>query len=320
RGRYEVVHTHEEAGLLGPLLARRLGVPHVYDMGNDWTAVLENYGLSAGNPLVRLAGRLEWWVARHSAVVIAHFPALAERLQGIGTPVQVAYNVPLDPDPGPDEVASWRRRLAPEGERLVVYTGTLEPYQGVSQLLEAFASLRSSLPATRLVLAGGEPTQLAALGAEIAGRGLAGAVELLGRIAADEVPAVQRAADVLVSPRLAGSNTPLKLFSYLRAGPPVVATATVAHREVLGGGGALLVSPDATGLGEGLRRVLDDVALAARLRAESRLLAAAFSPESYHAAVAAAYSWATPLPGLPPRAAAATSLPADLRSAECPSS
>ena len=109
RGHYDVVHTHEEAGLFGPALARMCRVPHVYDMGNDWADVLRNYGVGHRNPLTVTAASLENAVIRHSDAVIAHFPLIADRVvQSASTPVETVFNISLEADPDP-ALASYIR-------------------------------------------------------------------------------------------------------------------------------------------------------------------------------------------------------------------
>ena len=65
------------------------------------------------------------------------------------------------------------------------------------------------------------------------------------------------ACDVLASPRIAGINTPLKLYSYLRSGRPIVATDLHTHTQVLDPGSALLVAPEPKAFAEGLGWLID---------------------------------------------------------------
>ena len=109
------MHTHEEAGLFGPALARLCRAPHVYDMGNDWADVLRNYGVGPRNPLTVTAAALENAVIRHSDAVIAHFPLIADRVvQGASTPVETVFNISLEADPDP-ALASYIRTLVGGG-------------------------------------------------------------------------------------------------------------------------------------------------------------------------------------------------------------
>jgi hypothetical protein len=65
-------------------------------------------------------------------------------------------------------------------------------------------------------------------------------------------------ADVLVSPRLSGTNTPLKIYSFLKSGKPLVATNLWTHTQVLSDRIAVLVEPDAECMAEGISFALFD--------------------------------------------------------------
>ena len=54
-----------------------------------------------------------------------------------------------------------------------------------------------------------------------------------GERPASEIPAYLLASDVLVSPRSRGTNTPLKIYQYLRSGKAIVATRLLTHTQVL---------------------------------------------------------------------------------------
>ena len=64
-----------------------------------------------------------------------------------------------------------------------------------------------------------------------------------GQQPAKEIPGFVQAADLLVSPRIRGTNTPLKIYSYLRSGKPIVATNLLTHTQVLTPEIARLVDP-----------------------------------------------------------------------------
>jgi glycosyltransferase involved in cell wall biosynthesis len=80
-------------------------------------------------------------------------------------------------------------------------------------------------------------------------------------------------ADVLVSPRANGGNLPLKIFDYLAAGRPIVATDIPTHRTVLNEQRAVLVPPHTRGLAEGILSLLGDPERAARLSEAGRAYA-----------------------------------------------
>lgn len=286
RRRYQVLHTHEEAGVLG-LVARAAGLPHVYDMGNELAVVARNYGLGDRHPLTRLAAWAERRIVRSSDVVIAHFPSIRTSVSAWApaVPVEVVFNVPLEGGPDARLTSLFRSQWTPDGRPVVLYTGTLERYQGLEELVEAMAdpAVRAAKP--RLVVVGGAPKQVEALRSRAEARGLSGSAIFTGTIPQDQVPSALGAADILVSPRSSGTNTPLKLFAYLKSGRPILATRIASHTQVIDERTALLVDPGAKRLAYGLAQLLGDEALRRRLSANALVLAGQYSPAAFVAGV-----------------------------------
>ena len=99
-----------------------------------------------------------------------------------------------------------------------------------------------------------------------------------------------RQADVVVSPRVQGRNTPMKVYSYLDSGRPLAATRIPAHTQVLDETIAYLTEPRADALGAGLVRLLSDDVLRERLAcAAKERVRNDFSPRAFEAKVAAFY-------------------------------
>ena len=78
--------------------------------------------------------------------------------------------------------------------------------------------------------------------------GLGQAVIFTGQRPAEDIPAYLDAATVLVSPRSTGTNTPLKIYQYLRSGRPIVATRLRTHTQVLSDDTAFLAEPTPDGV------------------------------------------------------------------------
>ena len=150
---------------------------------------------------------------------------------------------------------------------MVVYSGTFEPYQGLPELMAAIPQVLDAHPHTVFVLVGGRNDQAAALAADSSELLRRGSVRILRRQPRERMPAFLAAADVLVSSRAFGANLPLKVFDYLAAGRPIVATDIPAHRAALDGSCAVLVPPTAASLAAGISRVLSDPVESARLSA-----------------------------------------------------
>ena len=94
-----------------------------------------------------------------------------------------------------------------------------------------------------------------------------------GERPASAIPAYLLAADALVSPRSRGTNTPLKIYQYLRSGKPIVATRLLTHTQVLSDETAILTGPTSREFADGIIAALQDPARAAAVAARARELA-----------------------------------------------
>jgi glycosyltransferase involved in cell wall biosynthesis len=103
-----------------------------------------------------------------------------------------------------------------------------------------------------------------------------------GERPASEIPAYLLTADVLVSPRSRGTNTPLKIYQYLRAGKPIVATRLLTHTQVLDDETAILTGTAPEEFAAGVLRGLEDRAHAAAIgRRAGELAESRYSEAAY---------------------------------------
>jgi glycosyltransferase involved in cell wall biosynthesis len=188
-------------------------------------------------------------------------------------PVEIVRS-PLDLElfaPG-DQRAAREALGLPDG-RLVVSMRGLGTIYNPGLLLEAFALIRTDHPDVRLVLKrpGGEtPSEVSATVDRL---GLSDAVIMLGSVSWERMPAVYRAADVVVSIPSTDSS-PRSVWEAFACGRPVVVSDLPWARDELDDGRhAVLVPLDRDSIAASVVRVLDDAALARRLGEESRVLA-----------------------------------------------
>lgn len=269
RGGYELLHTHEEAGIMGAWLSRRYGVPHLYDMHSSLPEQFNNFGRYNWWPVERLFRGLERFALARSDLLITVCPALEAhiRREGYSRPnamIENVYEVPTD-GTAEEAIVALRARLGLEGKLVIVYTGTLEAYQGVDLLLQAVRRVRAALPHSHFLVVGGTSEQVKALRGRAADLGVIEAVSCIPAVPPQQVPLYHGLAAALVTCRTRGTNTPLKLYEYLRAGRPIVATAIHSHEQVLDKSCAELVAPTETAVASGLIRVLKDPLYAASL-------------------------------------------------------
>lgn len=265
-GRFDLVHAVEEAAFMARRLKKLYGLPYVYDMDSCMSAQIADK-FPVARPLARLWERWEAGAVQGSAGVVAVCQSLVEVAQGhdAGVPVCRLEDVSLLEQPGepPDE------RLNLDGP-VVMYVGNLESYQGIDLLLEGFARAGREHPSAHLVVIGGSEKDVAKYQAQVRAMGLRGRAHFLGPRPPAHLGHYLAQADILVSPRTQGENTPMKIYSYLDSGRPLVATRLATHTQVLDDEISLLVEPDSQDMARGLGRLLADPEQGRALAAAAR--------------------------------------------------
>ena len=156
----------------------------------------------------------------------------------------------------------------------VGFVGTLKPWHGLPVLIEAFARLHQQHPQTRLLIVGDGPEQ-GRLEASLAQHNLQSATYLAGGVDPSQIPALLASMDVAVAPypRLEEFYfSPLKVYEYMAAGLPVVASAIgqlaglIKHEKT----GLLCTPGDADELYQALLRLRSDSGLGQSLGAAAR--------------------------------------------------
>lgn len=158
-----------------------------------------------------------------------------------------------------NETEPSRKELGvPADARLVTYAGSLLVSKGVDTLVSAMRDVPDDV---HLCLVGGDERQRAGIRAAVGE--FPDNVTAVGHVRPERVPPYLHASDVLAVPnsaqhrRSARYTSPLKLFEYMAAGRPIVASDVPAHREILDESMAYLFEPDdANDLAEAIERAL----------------------------------------------------------------
>ncbi len=276
-GRYDAVHSHEEGGAIGVVLAWLLGIPHLYDMHSSLPQQISNFGHANQRWMARAFDWLERVMLRRSTVVIVICPQLEEVVRQVNTRVPVvlienAMGSGDAPTPGSGAGVRAALGLGPDTP-IVLYTGTFEAYQGFDLLFGAMPAVIAKRPDVMFVLMGGDADQVRAAQARVEALGISANVLLTGQRPVGDVPAYLDAADALVSPRSLGTNTPLKIYQYLRSGRPIVATRLLTHTQVLDDETSILTEPEPAAYAAGILAAVSDRARAREIGARAKAMA-----------------------------------------------
>ena len=262
RERYDYIHGVEEAAFLAWIIHRWTGIPFVCDMDSSIPDQL-----AEGNPLWRPVRPIMRWIEsamlRRSRAVLAVCDALADRARRCTrAPIFVLRDPPLG---GAGPAASSAPVAIPPDRTAFVYVGNLQKYQGIPLLLKAFQRAAAHAVQACLIIVGGEALDVEMLERRCSRMGIADRVSFLGARTVEESEAYLQAADVLVSPRISGVNTPMKIYSYMQAGKAILATDIPAHSQVLTPDSARIVAPEPDALAEAIVQLAQDEELRHRL-------------------------------------------------------
>lgn len=254
-GKYDLVHAVEEAVFMARAIRRCYGVPYVYDMDSHMSRQLAAKSRLLA-PAAWLFDRLERGAIARSTGVLAVCPALVE----VALESHPQRNVTLLPDvPLTDPHATNGTCDLPETTgTLLLYVGNLEAYQGIDLMIEAFRRVIDAGTDATLLVVGGEPAHVDHYRKTAGALCDQGKLRLIGPRPIEQLGAILRRADVLLSPRTVGQNTPMKIYSYLDSGKAVLATRLSTHTQVLDDRVASLVDANPDDMAAGMLRLIRD--------------------------------------------------------------
>lgn len=287
--RYDLIYGVEEAGFMAMLLSRFTSIPYVYDMDSSMVEQLvERYRWI--RPVEPILGWLETLPMRGALSVVPMCEHLAqEARRHCRGSVHVLKDVSLVNPHASDGAEDLRRTLHIDGPMLM-YVGNLESYQGIDLMLESVARLPERYADARLVVIGGNDEAISKYRRRAEELGIERRVDFVGPRPVSALGDYLQQADLLLSPRISGTNTPMKIYSYLDSGVAVVATSLKTHTQVMTREHAALTRPEPAAMAAAIVRLLDNpeqrIRLAVRARALVRL---EHSPEAFRRSANAAF-------------------------------
>jgi glycosyltransferase involved in cell wall biosynthesis len=275
KGRYDMVHAVEESSFMAMVICSMMSKPYVYDMDSSMTTQVVNK-MRFLAPLGGVLRFIESLPMRYAEAVVPVCDELANDAFCAGAKnVVVLKDISLIRSMDgcssvPENGCDILREELSLPSKIVMYIGNLEPYQGIDLLLESFALVRLKTDAAALVIIGGCERDIQKYRLAAEHLGIERSVHFLGYRPVENLMHYMSQSDVLVSPRTIGVNTPMKIYSYLDSGVPVLATDLPTHRQVVNRSMAMLAPPEKNAFAEAMIRLLSDETLCRRLADQAR--------------------------------------------------
>lgn len=283
RMRPDIVHAHSPClnGIAALQVARREGLPVVYEMRASWEDAAVDHGTTGERTLrYRLSRELESWTLRRADAVTTICEGLRREIEGRGLPASRITVIPNAVDPAgfpwitrPDP--ELRSQLGLTGAVTLGFLGSFYGYEGLDTLLDALPLIREFEPRVRVLLVGGGLEE-ARLKAQVSRLGINDRVIFAGRVPHADIARHYSIVDLLVYPRkstrLTETVTPLKPLEAMAQGRLLVASDVGGHRELIRDGvtGYLFQPGQPEALARAVARVLGDRARWDRVRAAGR--------------------------------------------------
>ena len=173
-----------------------------------------------------------------------------------------------------------------------MYVGNLEQYQGIDLLLDSFRLALLQACDSHLVIIGGISEDIQHYRQRAQDLGIHGHVHFPGPRPVTHLAYYLAQADILVSPRIQGNNTPMKLYSYLDSGKALLATDLPTHTQVLSSRVACLTSPLSDAFSQGMLHLINEPNLRQQLGREAQILVAQqHTYEAFSTKLTSLYDW-----------------------------
>ena len=270
--RFDIIHAVEEAVFIAKVLGAIFRIPYIYDMDSSLPVQIVDK-LRFCRPLMGVLVFFEKIAVRSSLGVVAVCKALEDIAVSHAPEKLVARleDISLLEDSMPGEEL-LREKYGIDGP-IMLYVGNLEGYQGIDLLLEGFQQARARGCVGNVVIIGGTEPTIASYREKAEQLGIIDHTYFCGPRPVGLLGHYLQQADILLSPRVQGNNTPMKLYSYLDSGKAVLATNLTTHTQVLSAGFACLVEPAMDSMADGMEKLLNSAELREELGKKGRMVA-----------------------------------------------
>ena len=269
--RFDLIHAVEESAFIAAWFGKKHKIPFIYDMDSSIPHQLSEKFFFI-RPLMPFLQFFEKMAVTRAVGILPVCKAIEDVVRGYDADILChrLEDISLLP---PEEGKSLPEHTILNLDKNNIhsmYVGNLEKYQGIDLLLNAFVLACNKVDRARLIIIGGSDEDIANYRKKSDDLGIGTKVLFVGRRPVTDLHHYLRQADILVSPRSSGFNTPMKIYSYLDSNRAVLATAMSTHTQVLDDKIAYLVKPTDSAMAAGLIALMENDSLRKKLAAEAK--------------------------------------------------
>lgn len=291
RKRYQLIHAVEESVFIALIFKKILKIPYIYDMDSSLAEqMVEKY--PSLTYFIFLFKFFEKIAAQNAKAVIPVCDALASTIEKYNPEkVVILRDVSLLEFVDYNYQGNLKDELK-ISDLILMYVGNLAVYQGIDLLLESFALVLKKTALVDLVIIGGDASDIQKYKQRSCNLGIHHKVHFLGPKPIEHLSWYLSKADILVSPRIKGKNTPMKLYSYLHSGKPVLATNLETHIQILNCGVAMIVDPSTDKFTKGMLALIENEKLRSELgMAGKKLIEEKYSYATFRENLNGLFDW-----------------------------
>lgn len=260
KNKYDVVHAIEESVFIAYTLKKIFGINYIYDMDSSLSDQLIKRWkfLKIFRCFFEFCEKI---AIKNAIAILPMCDALANVAKSYGAKnIEILRDISLNDLPEYKEKAqNLREELnLDESAKIILYIGNLEHYQGVGLLIKSFALAKKACDNIHLIIIGGNDAHIEKYKQLSKDFNVTNFVSIIGPRPVKSLGNYLSQGDILASPRIEGTNTSMKIYSYLLAGKPIIATDLPTHTQILDDSLALLSAPTVQDFAMGIKELLEN--------------------------------------------------------------
>ena len=290
RNKFDVIHAHEiDGATIGALLKSTCKIikGHKLLLYYDMHSLFSEQMCNKGHKIIflnTLCKHVEKYTYKNSDKLLMISASFKDRVSEFGQDYKAIFvpDIPALTEEAIDLELYNKLKNEIKEDTVFLYMGNIEKYQGVDLLIDAFKTVEESGNSAALLIVGGGSKDFETL-KKITAESKLKNIYIYGQQPLEKMPTYLKFSDIVVSPRLRGTNIPYKIYPYIKMGKPLVATNIPAHNVILENNkNALMCEVDRTDMANKMLLLMKDNPLQARIgKGAKELFISSFSPDVY---------------------------------------